>query len=227
MVRLYEGMFLFDANESARRWSELEGRVGAILQKNGAEVQYAERWPDQRLSFEIQGARKGTYYLTYFNASPDNIQSIRRDAELTEDILRVLIIHEAGLEDEMASRKEVAARRAAAPPPPRAEETEATAAGSGDGVDAPKSEAAESATEETASGEVASGEVATDEAPAEVVATMHAHTEHLVASGQAQRAVGVGCTAPEFSLLGRSGSVSLSGLRSKGPVAMTWFRGTW
>ncbi|MCA8961110.1 MAG: 30S ribosomal protein S6 [Planctomycetes bacterium] len=103
--RLYEGMFLFDANQTARRWSELESRVGTILSKNGAELRYAERWPDQRLAYEIQGARKGTYYLTYFTAPPQSIQQIRRDSELTEDILRVLVLHEEGLDAEMERRR--------------------------------------------------------------------------------------------------------------------------
>jgi hypothetical protein len=67
----------------------------------------------------------------------------------------------------------------------------------------------------------------TNEAPAEVVTIMHAHKDHLIASGLAQRAIGVGQIAPEFSLPGRSGNVSLSDLRSTGPVVLTWFRGTW
>ena len=67
----------------------------------------------------------------------------------------------------------------------------------------------------------------TNKASREIIATMHAHKEHLVASGQAQRAVGVGQIAPEFNLPGRIGEVSLSGLLSKGPVMLTWFRGTW
>ena len=67
----------------------------------------------------------------------------------------------------------------------------------------------------------------TNKAPAEVVTIFHAHKDHLIASGQAQRAIGVGQTAPEFNLPGRNGNVSLSQLRSTGPVVLTWFRGTW
>ena len=45
---LYEGMFLFDANETARDWAALEGHVGTLLTKHEAAIEYAERWPDQR-----------------------------------------------------------------------------------------------------------------------------------------------------------------------------------
>lgn len=115
--RLYEGMFLFDANQTVRRWAELEDRVHQIFQKNDASLQYSERWPDQRLAYEIKGCRKGTHFLTYFKADPSRIAQIRRDTELSEDILRVLILHEEGLEQEMESRRKVAERRASEPAP--------------------------------------------------------------------------------------------------------------
>jgi hypothetical protein len=63
--------------------------------------------------------------------------------------------------------------------------------------------------------------------PAETRAVMHAHTESLIASGQAERAVGAGDTAPEFALDGPNGPIALADLRAKGPVIATWFRGTW
>ncbi|MEM7263633.1 MAG: 30S ribosomal protein S6 [Planctomycetota bacterium] len=146
-TRLYEGMFLFDANESARRWAELEERVESIFSKNDAKIQYAERWPDQRLAYEINGVRKGTHYLTYFTAPPENVQQIRRDSELTEDIMRVLVLHEEGLEDEMARRKELAEKRKS-DASARAEAAEAEAAeapaDAGSTDDAPVAESAES-----------------------------------------------------------------------------------
>ena len=67
----------------------------------------------------------------------------------------------------------------------------------------------------------------TNMATPEVLAIFHAHKDHLIASGQAQRAIGVGQIAPEFNLPGRRGNVSLSELRSTGPIVLTWFRGTW
>ena len=67
----------------------------------------------------------------------------------------------------------------------------------------------------------------TNIAAADVVTTFHAHRDHLIASGQAQRAIGVGQSALEFDLPGPNGNVSLGQLRATGPVVLTWFRGTW
>ena len=63
--------------------------------------------------------------------------------------------------------------------------------------------------------------------PSEIKAVMHAATQALEQSGLADRAIGVGDSAPDFTLAGPSGDVSLSALRARGPVVLTWFRGTW
>ncbi|MEM9801906.1 MAG: hypothetical protein AAGA20_16390 [Planctomycetota bacterium] len=66
-----------------------------------------------------------------------------------------------------------------------------------------------------------------DKLPAEAQRIMHGHTEFLESSGQASRAIGVGDRAPSFQLDGPDGPVALDDLRTRGPVVITWFRGTW
>jgi small subunit ribosomal protein S6 len=112
-LRLYEGMFLIDSNLAAKDWTELETHIQEILKRNRAELLYSERWPDRRLAYDIKGCKKGTYYLTYFNAGPDSIREIENDSRLSERILRLLIIQEQGLDREMERRKN---REITAPP---------------------------------------------------------------------------------------------------------------
>ncbi|MEM7165246.1 MAG: 30S ribosomal protein S6 [Planctomycetota bacterium] len=144
---LYEGMFLFDANDTARDWAALESHVGTLMTKHNAALEYAERWPDQRLAYEVKGVKKGTYYLTYFRAPGDSIAPIRRDAELSERILRLLVIREDWLEEEMGNRREAASQRA---------------------VQA--AEAAEKAAEEAENAEKAEAAASSEETPAEAAA---------------------------------------------------------
>ena len=54
MKRLYEGMFLFDANVAGRDWPGLEKHVQDLLGRHDAELEYAERWPDRKLAYEVQ-----------------------------------------------------------------------------------------------------------------------------------------------------------------------------
>lgn len=96
-TKLYEGMFLFDSNLAAKDWPGLERHVQDVLQKNTAELVYSERWPDRKLAYEIKGCKKGTYYLTYFKAPPQSIQPLTRDCELSERILRLLVLYDEDL----------------------------------------------------------------------------------------------------------------------------------
>jgi len=85
-------LFLFDANLASRDWPGLEAHAGDLLQKHGAELVYSERWPDRKLAYEIKTCRKGTYYLTYFNATPEAITGLKRDVQLSERILRLHVM---------------------------------------------------------------------------------------------------------------------------------------
>lgn len=64
--------------------------------------------------------------------------------------------------------------------------------------------------------------------PAEALEVMHRATTELEDSGQAERAVGTGDTAPRFALPDSQGrETSLSGLLQQGPLVLTFFRGHW
>ncbi len=156
--RLYEGLFLIDAAIAASEWTEIEGQIRTLLQNNGADIQYAEKWPEQRLAYPVKGVKRGVYFLAYFNASSGSIASIRSDGQLNEKILRMLIIQEDFLPIEMEKRREAAERAAAAPPPPTPAAKDAS-----ESSDAP-AESAEAPVEESAdAGETA--EAAGDETP--------------------------------------------------------------
>ncbi|MCI0652182.1 MAG: 30S ribosomal protein S6 [Planctomycetes bacterium] len=132
MERLYEGMFLLDANETSRSWSDIESHINHLFAKNEARLEYAERWSEMKLAFPVKGVTKGTYYLTYFRAPTSRVNSLRRDAEISERILRVLIVQEEWLEEEMVRRRDAAKQRAergVAEAPPR---TDAPAPWEGD-----------------------------------------------------------------------------------------------
>ena len=123
--RLYEGLFLLDSNEAAKGWSDLESHITGLLEKHSARVEYSERWPDQRLATEIKGVKKGTYFLTYFNAPTHSIAEMRRDFELSDRILRFLPIREEYTEEEMNRRRDNARRKPEPPPAPAAPPAEA------------------------------------------------------------------------------------------------------
>ncbi len=103
---LYEGMFLVDSAKSTNKdWPTVEAHIQEIISKHGGSLVYSEKWPDRRLAYELKGCKKGTYYLTYFNAPSDSIDKMKREVTLSEHVLRVLFIQEEGLDKEMEGRK--------------------------------------------------------------------------------------------------------------------------
>jgi len=64
--------------------------------------------------------------------------------------------------------------------------------------------------------------------PAEARAVMERSIEDLRASGIMQRIAGVGQPAPDFTLPNAAGApVTLAGLRARGPVVLSFYRGRW
>lgn len=118
--RLYEGLFLVDASVASQNWAELEALMTGIVTQHGGSIEYSEKWPEQRLAYEINGTKRGVYFLVYFRADTQSIVGMRNDAQLNEKIMRCLFVQETFLEEEMKRRQEVAERRSAEPETPAA-----------------------------------------------------------------------------------------------------------
>ena len=167
--RLYEGLFLVDASVASQNWAELEALMTGIVTNHGGSIEYSEKWPEQRLAYEINGTKRGVYFLIYFRADTQSIVGMRNDAQLNEKIMRSLFVQETFLEDEMKRRKEVAERRMAEPEPASGAPASGAPAAEAPAAEAP---AAEEAAEEEPAVEAAadSGE---SEAAEEPVAVEH------------------------------------------------------
>jgi small subunit ribosomal protein S6 len=91
------------------------------------------KWDERRLAFEIGGQKRGIFLLAYFKAAGSSIPHIERDVNLSEKVLRVLMIkadHVGEVELELAARDadlslEGKLRSPGAAPTPEPQETEA------------------------------------------------------------------------------------------------------
>ncbi len=77
-------------------WDSISTATRKILEKAGAEIVSMKKWDERRLAYEINGKNRGTYILCYFYADGQKIRQIERDAQLSELILRVLILGTEG-----------------------------------------------------------------------------------------------------------------------------------
>ena len=91
--RLYEGMFLVDSALAASDWDGINAAIKTILEKAEAEIISIRKWNECRLAYEINRKSRGTYILTYFRVDGDKISGIERDVQLSEQLMRVLILN--------------------------------------------------------------------------------------------------------------------------------------
>jgi small subunit ribosomal protein S6 len=90
--KLYEAMFLVDSAEAATEWEGVTAAIKNILEKAEADIVSIRKWDDRKLAYEINGKGKGTYILCYFRAEGSKLRDIERDIQLSERIMRVLIL---------------------------------------------------------------------------------------------------------------------------------------
>ncbi len=110
VLRPYEGMFLAFNKEARKTHEYLEEHIRALLEKAGAKPVRFERWDQRQLAYEIKGQREGLFYLCYFEAKPESIATLRREAELSELVLRMLVLalERIPTEDEVRKRSSTA-----------------------------------------------------------------------------------------------------------------------
>ncbi len=91
-ANVYEGMFILDSNRYGRDPETVSGQIPAMIEKFGGEILISRLWEERRLAYPVKGQRKGTYWLTYFRLDGSRLGDLRRQCQITEDILRVLFL---------------------------------------------------------------------------------------------------------------------------------------
>ena len=102
-VHTYEAMFLIGQAAT----SENEGGVAlvrGVLERHNAKVILLKKWDERKLAYEVNGAKRGTYIIAFFETTGPAVTAIERDVKLSEDFLRVMTLRADHLnETEMAA----------------------------------------------------------------------------------------------------------------------------
>ena len=98
--KLYEAMFLVDSGQAAADWDASLATIKKILERAKAKIVSIRKWDECKLAYEINGKTRGTYILCYFRADGKKIRDIERDVQLSERIMRVLILSAEAREKE-------------------------------------------------------------------------------------------------------------------------------
>lgn len=117
---VYEGMFILDPTKYARDPAAAAQQVSDLITQFGGTILAARLWDERKLAYPIKGQKRGAYWLTYFKMPGPNVAAMERQTEITEDILRSLILKvDARIADalvEHALAGEQATKRSSATP---------------------------------------------------------------------------------------------------------------
>ncbi|MFT5058635.1 MAG: small subunit ribosomal protein S6 [Planctomycetota bacterium] len=103
MTQIYECMILLSNQVVREDWRKAKAMVGGFLTKHGASIKSLRRYEERRLSYPMNGNMRATYYLAYFEIPGDAVPQLRREFELSESVLRNLILAvDAMPEEELA-----------------------------------------------------------------------------------------------------------------------------
>ncbi len=90
-INVYEGLFLFPQTLTADLQGALD-HLQEILKRAKAEIISLRKWEERRLAYEIKGNKRGLYFLVYFRVRGDAMVGIERDCNLSELLLRFMIV---------------------------------------------------------------------------------------------------------------------------------------
>ena len=88
----YELIYIIDvALEEAERKALIE-RISTLITGNGGEVEKIDEWGKRRLAYSIDYKNEGYYVLVNFSAGSDLPREIERVLQISENVLRYLIV---------------------------------------------------------------------------------------------------------------------------------------
>ncbi len=88
----YELMYIIDTSLEEAPRKELVDRVNALITDNGGEVEKVDEWGKRRLAYPINYKNDGYYVLVNFSSKPDLPHEIERVLQISESVLRYLVI---------------------------------------------------------------------------------------------------------------------------------------
>ena len=91
-MAVYEGMFILDPGKYGRDPGGLAQQINDLIAQFGGTVLAARLWDERKLAYPIKGHKKGVYWLTYFRMPGGNLTALERQCEITEDIIRKLVL---------------------------------------------------------------------------------------------------------------------------------------
>ena len=91
-LRTYEGMFMLEPTKAAQEWDNIKKQIIGMVERRDGVLVNARKWGEKKLAYEIDGHKRAAYLLMYFQMPPASVNVLRRDLQLSEIVMRTLIL---------------------------------------------------------------------------------------------------------------------------------------
>lgn len=88
----YELLYIIDMQLEEAPRKELVDRVTSLILGNGGTIEKTDEWGKRRLAYAINDKTEGYYVLVNFEAEGDLPREIERVLQISDDVLRYLVI---------------------------------------------------------------------------------------------------------------------------------------
>ncbi|NLG24755.1 MAG: 30S ribosomal protein S6, partial [Clostridiales bacterium] len=92
----YEAMYIIDTALEEQERGELIAKFSGLVEANGGQVDRIDEWGKRRLAYPINDKNEGYYVLMYLSAPPALPRELERNMQISEDVLRYLVIRFEG-----------------------------------------------------------------------------------------------------------------------------------
>lgn len=90
--KVYEAMFMIDPSKAAQDWESIKKQLTDMIVRRGGTVLNSKKWGERKLAYEINGHKRAAYLLFYFQMPLENVNIFRKDVQLSELVMRTLVL---------------------------------------------------------------------------------------------------------------------------------------
>ncbi len=88
----YELLYIISASATEEQREGVIEKVKALIEKNGGEIAGTDKWGMKKFAYPIDFKNEGFYVLVNFNANPEAVAVINNTMNITENVVRQMII---------------------------------------------------------------------------------------------------------------------------------------
>ena len=95
-MKTYEALLLVEPTIAAKEWPRVGEEVDRIVKRHGAAVLSVVKFGERKLAFPVRKSNRGSYVVAYFSSPEKALGKIKADFQLSEVVMRSLILTHAG-----------------------------------------------------------------------------------------------------------------------------------